>query len=318
MMSGSAFRLVRRAAAALILASAIWPAPGGAPARAEGPGYQGPKKTVFVSSFESANMLFGAATGEGLSQMLLEAIMADGRFVAVERLGYADIEAEQALGKAGMSTAETAPRTGQMLGASVIIRGTVTKFSPKTKGGGISLGSGMFGGSSGVGMSGSTAIVEISLRLIDATTGQVISTAKAEGSASSKEFNATLYSRGDFQIGSTQFRETPLGQAAEQAIQAALAKIVTGMENVPWTALVIENTDGAVYVNAGTDQNVAPGMTLSVWRKSKELIDPATGAVVDTLIDKVGTVQVESVREKSSLARATEGTPARGDMLRLE
>src|SRR5687768_8537018 len=69
------------------------------PAWAEGTAapYTGPKKTVFVSTFDSANMLYGQATGEGLSQMLLEAIMNDGRFVAVERLGFADIEAEQQL-----------------------------------------------------------------------------------------------------------------------------------------------------------------------------------------------------------------------------
>ena len=72
---------------------------------------------------------------------------------------------------------------------------TGSATSLKAKGGGISLGSSMFGGNSGVGMSGNTAVVEISLRLIDATTGQVISTSKAEGSASSKEFNATLYER---------------------------------------------------------------------------------------------------------------------------
>ncbi len=290
------------------------------PALAEGPAatYAGPKKTVFVSTFESANMLYGAATGEGMSQMLLEAIMTDGRFVAVERLGFGDIEAEQQLGKLGSTTAETAPKAGQLIGASVIIRGTVTKFSPKAKGGGISLGSGMFGGTSGVGMSGSTAVVEISLRLIDATTGQVISTAKAEGSASSKEFNATLYQRGDFQVGGTQFKETPLGQAAEQAIQAALAKIATGMENVPWSALVIENTDGAIYVNAGTNQNVKPGMKLGVYRKTKELVDPSTGVVIDTIVDKVGAVQVETVREKTALAKAVEGAPVRGDVLRAE
>jgi curli biogenesis system outer membrane secretion channel CsgG len=280
--------------------------------------YSGPKKTVFVSAFESADMLYGAATGEGLSQMLLEAIMKDGRFLAVERLGYGDIDAEQALAKAGASTAETAPKAGQLLGASVIIRGTVTKFSPKAKGGGISLGAGMFGGASGAGMSSNTAVVEISLRLIDTTTGRVISTSKAEGSASSKEFNATLYSRGDFQIGGTQFRETPLGRAAEQAIQTALARIATGMEGVPWSALVIENTGGAVYITAGASQNMKPGMSLNVYRKIKELTDPSTGAVIDTIIDKVGAVEIETVRDQTSLARATAGEPARGDMLRLE
>jgi curli biogenesis system outer membrane secretion channel CsgG len=303
------------AACAVLL---LWPS-AGALADGPAPALAGPKKTVFVSAFESADMLYGQATGEGLSQMLLEAIMNDGRFLAVERLAYADVEAEQQLGKLGATTAETAPQTGQLLGASVIIRGTVTKFNPKAKGGGLSLGAGgLFGGNSGLGMSGNTAVVEISLRLIDATTGQVISTAKAEGSASAKEFNATLYSRGDFEIGGTQFKATPLGQAAEQAIQAALARIATGLEKVPWTALVIENADGTVYVNAGTNQNVTPGLTLGVYRKTKELVDPATGAVIDTLIDKVGTVQIESVREKTSLARATSGAPERGDMLRLE
>ena len=40
----------------------------------------------------------------------------------------------------GATTAESAPKGGQLIGASVIIRGTVTKFAPKSKGGGISLG----------------------------------------------------------------------------------------------------------------------------------------------------------------------------------
>ena len=59
-------------------------------------------------------------------------------------------------------------------------------------------------------------------------------------------------------------------------------------------------------------------MKLAVYRKTKELTDPATGIVIDTLIDKVGAVEVETVREKTALAKAVEGAPVRGDVLRAE
>ncbi len=60
-------------------------------------------------------------------------------------------------------------------------------------------------------------------------------------------------------------------------------------------------------------------MVFGVYRKGETLTDPGTGEVLDVDIQRLGSVQVESVREKVSVARMVEGqSPARGDLLKAE
>lgn len=284
--------------------------------------YAGPKKSVFVGNFESGEVLFGAATGEGLSAMLTDALVKDGRFIVVERAAFQDIQAEQELGQLGMATPESTVPKGRLIGASATIRGAVTQFEPRASGGRIGIGGpGLFGRSTEgmLGLSGAQAIIVINLRIIDMATGQVIATSKAEGRASAGGFSVDAYTAGGMEIGGEAFSNTPLGKAAEQAIREAVGQIATGMEKMPWSALVVENIGGNVYVNAGADASMKEGTILHVYRKVKELTDPATGTVIDTLVDKVGTVRIQSVREKTSVAAAIDGgVPARGDILKLQ
>lgn len=285
-------------------------------------GFADLKKSIFVGNFESSEMLLGAATGEGLSAMLTDALVKDGRFIVVERAAFQDIQAEQELGQLGMATPESAVPKGRLIGASATIRGAVTQFEPRASGGRIGIGGpGLFGRSTEgmLGLSGAQAVVAINLRIIDMATGQVIATSKAEGHASAGGFSVDAYTAGGMEIGGEAFSNTPLGKAAEQAIREAVGQIATGMEKMPWSALVVENIGGNVYVNAGADASMKEGTILHVYRKVKELTDPATGTVIDTLVDKVGTVRIQSVREKTSVAAAIDGgVPARGDILKLQ
>jgi hypothetical protein len=60
-------------------------------------------------------------------------------------------------------------------------------------------------------------------------------------------------------------------------------------------------------------------MTLHVYRRGKVLTDPDTGIVLDTLLTPVGTVRIDSVRDKVSIATLLSGDPpARGDLVRLD
>lgn len=285
-------------------------------------GYAGPKKSIFVGNFESSEVLLGAATGEGLSAMLTDALVKDGRFIVVERAAFQDIQAEQELGQSGMATPESAVPKGRLIGASATIRGAVTQFEPRASGGRIGIGGpGLFGRSTEgmLGLSGAQAIVVINLRIIDMATGQVIATSKAEGYASASGFSADVYTAGGMEIGGEAFSNTPLGKAAEQAIREAVGQIAAGMDKLPWSALVVENIGGNIYINAGAGANMKEGTILHVYRKVKELTDPATGAAIDTLIDKIGSIRIQSVREKTSVATVTEGgAPVRGDILKLQ
>jgi hypothetical protein len=90
------------------------------------------------------------------------------------------------------------------------------------------------------------------------------------------------------------------------------------MAKIPWSARVIESSGTDVYITAGEDQGIEPGMTLHVYHKNRELTDPSTGAVLDVMMDPVGTIQVATVRDKISIATITEGNPpVRGDVVKI-
>jgi len=283
--------------------------------------YDGLKKTVSVDPFLAAEAVGGSVTSDGLTAMLTDALVRDGRFVVVERPGLAGVQAEQGLGTASGTNAETAAKTGQLIGASVIVRGTVTKYEPNASGASLGIGGipmhSIFSSQGDV--KHATSTLEISLRMIDTTTGQVVSVTTAEGSASSNGADATLVDRKNgASYGGSAFQNTPIGQAAQDAIVKAVEQIAAGMRNVPWSAQVVDASGGKIYINAGANRNVQPGMVLTDYRQAKVLTDPSTGEVLDVEMDKIGTLRIDGVREKLSTAVSVDGgTPQRGDILKL-
>ncbi|MEI9888804.1 MAG: CsgG/HfaB family protein [Rhizomicrobium sp.] len=283
-------------------------------------GDPGPKKTIAVGGFEAAETTGGAATADGLSAMLAAALVKDGRFVVVERQAMTQIQWEQQLRQSGNATNGAAPSPGQLIGAGVLIRGTVTKFDPRSGGGGVSIGGpGLFGGVPGaLGVNSQKAVVEITLRLIDTTTGQIVDTSTASGSASATGFDVRAYTHG-LAIGGSGFAETPLGKACEDAVDHAVARIELGMARAPWSALVVEGGIGTVYINAGARQNLQPGLKLSVSRNVHTLTDPATGVVLETISQPVAKLQIREVHDSVSIATLVSGdAPLRGDIVRLD
>lgn len=286
--------------------------------------YDGLKKTVSVDQFLATEAVGGSVTADGMTALLTAALVKDGRFVVVERTGLGNVLAEQALGQDAGAIAETAAKTGQLIGAGTVVRGAVTKFEPAASGGGVGVGGLPLGSflspfATRAGLKRQTAVMEISLRLIDTSTGQVISTSTAQGSASSTSADATIVdSNSGASVGGGGFRTTPIGQAGEQAIVKAVEQIAAGMKGVHWSALVVDANDGTVYVNAGAERNVQAGMVLNVYRKGKVFTDPATGVVLDVDMQKIGMIRIDGVREKLSTAAVVSGeTPARGDLLKL-
>jgi curli biogenesis system outer membrane secretion channel CsgG len=289
-----------------------------APAPDAQPAYQGLKRTVAVYQFQTSDAAAAAASADALTAMLTDSLVRDGRFVVVEREDLGNIATEQQLGSQASATAETAAKTGKMIGASLIIRGSVTKYEPNAGSSAVSLGLpvGGLGGNSALGMHGGHAVIAISLRVIDSTTGQVLATVKAEGTASNHGMDVSAASSGGAQLTATTVRQTPLGEAAEQAIDKAVPQIVLAADREPWRAAVIEVDGPTVWVNAGADENLASGTVLKVRRKTRDLVDPGTGEVLDTLMSDIGTIRIDQVRPRVSSAVVVDGEPPqRGDLL---
>jgi len=61
--------------------------------------------------------------------------------------------------------------------------------------------------------------------------------------------------------------------------------------------------DGTVIINVGSRNGIKVGDTLSVKRKVKEVKDPATGKVLTSIENAVGTVTITQVDENSATGK---------------
>jgi hypothetical protein len=242
-------------------------------------------------------------------------LVKSGRFVVLERSAMQQIDAEQALTAAGKVTKESGAQQGALLGAQAIITGDITGFSFRKTGlgGGLSV-------MKGLNVSGAhvTAEVTIDLRLIDASSGALIYSAKGTGKADQTGVAADLV-RPEQSYSADAQLSTPLGQASRTAIQDAVVGLLTGMPKMKWNGRVIDVREGVVYVNAAEADGMRPGLELEVYESQPALIDPATGQSLGAPERHVGTIVIDAVQEKFSTARITVGQGiARGHIVRVK
>jgi len=253
--------------------------------------------------------------GDGLAEMLTTELSKTGQFIVVERQALGDIVKEQELGQSGLVRGETAARTGQVLGAQIVVRGAVTEFEERASGGGAGIRFPGFGAEGGV----SNAYVALDIRLIDTSTGQVIASHSAAKTAPSA--GGGLGARiGNVTFGGDAFFQTPIGQATRAAMDDALRFIMaTAFKAVIPSFSIVKVDGGTAYINAGANSNVRVGDVLMVYSKGEDLVDPDTGLKLGSDEKMIGSVQITNVQEKFSIGAIRGGTGAmkRGDLVKV-
>jgi hypothetical protein len=232
----------------------------------------------------------------------------------VERGALDEVLSEQDLGESGRVRQETAAKVGEVLGAQVLIKGAVTEFTEKESGGagGIML--------KGIGIGGKTSEghVAIDMRLIDATTGQILQSHRAEGKIKSSSIGGIAFFKGVAFGGST-YKKTALGKATRASVVDAVRFVMENMEDQAWQGKIIKVDGGKVYLNAGSNMNIENNMVFTVFAKGEELIDPDTGLSLGSSMTRSGTIRVTQVSEKFSIGQIIEGSGfKRGDILKMQ
>lgn len=277
----------------------------------DGPmGQTGSKTTVTVALPAPAEF------ARGLTEMLTSVLVKTGRVTVLERTAMQQIEAEQALTAAGKATKESGPQQGGLLGAQALITGDITGFTFNKS----SLGGSFTNVVPGLSVAGArvSAEVTLDLRLVDATTGEVISSAKGTGKADQTGVAADL-TKAEKSYSADGQMTTPLGKASRSAIQNAVVALLLGMPKIRWSGRVIDVRNGVVYVNAAAADGMRPGLELEVYEAQPPLVDPSTGQTLGAPERYVGTIVIETVLEKFSTAKISSGDGiARGHVLRLK
>ncbi|HVO10330.1 MAG TPA: CsgG/HfaB family protein [Vicinamibacteria bacterium] len=160
--------------------------------------------------------------GKGMADQVIDALVNDGTFRVIERKKLDTVLAEQDFAhsdRADPSAAKLA-KIGKVLGVKYIIAGSITKFSNEKRGGGVRV--------HGIGVGGAKAKTEVNLtaRVIDATTGEIVASVKGHGESSKGGgFN---FSSSEVGLGthSDEWRNSAIGDAQERACNDFVAGLV--------------------------------------------------------------------------------------------
>lgn len=174
--------------------------------------------------------------GKGIADLIVDELVNDGSFRVIERKRLDAILAEQNFSNSDRADPDAAKvaKLGKALGVKYLIIGSITKFGTENKD--QKFGGGGFGGGKlgigGVGRSSGKATVAITARVIDTSTGEIMASAKGEGTSKRSGFSVSggafdkFGGAGGVSMGSSDFRETVLGEATEAAVKQTTEKLI--------------------------------------------------------------------------------------------
>lgn len=227
---------------------------------------------------------------EGITQMFTDRLVKEKGLVLVERSRLADILAEQDFQSTDRVDASTAVEFGRMVGADVLVLGSVTQFGWKSE-----KNASVFG----VSVSAAKAKVGLSARLVAVKTGQILGSLQSSGEKTGANLSVdTFYG---LSFGGSEFNESIIGRALNEAMDDLTAKFNKALASAgdrltasakPAVAGKVVAVRGKYYVvNLGKKNGIAPKMKLSVYRL--ETIE----GMKDPVRLPIGTLQVVSVED---------------------
>lgn len=261
--------------------------------------------SVTVSKFENRSGWSGRwSIGDAWGAVLTDSLNQTGRFIV---LGEKDMRQEAmeeqdfaASGRAAGGGKTVV--TGQMTPAQLLVKGTITHFQDGTSGGGMGIGIKGFR----IGASGGKAEINVVLYIVDSSTGQVMASKKCYGEMTKTGLSLGLTS-GDFTGDVGGFKKTNAGKAVEKAVDEAVTFMTGQLGEIPWTGKVVLTKGGKVYINRGTREGVVTGQTFDVGH-AEVLRDPDTGEVLDTSLERVGSIEAVKVKEKLAICKIVKGS----------
>jgi len=304
---------VAAAAPAPAAVSAPTPAPTGVVAQAD-------KKRVIVDEFDystvktSVQAVFNtqADIGKGIRAMLVKRMADANKVVIVERAKVDQLMSEQDRNASNRVKQGSGARVGRISGADAVLAGDIVVFGrddKKTNIGGGALARGPFAGIH-IKKEEDKAVVVIDYRLVDAETSEVIATGEAKGESTRKSNgfggmggNWGGAGGGGVDMTSSNFGQTIIGEATQDCVNklgeilsqqaASMKKSVREVET-----RVADISGGTMVIAAGANDGVNVGETFEILKVLREVRDPQTKEVLDTVTEKTGEMTITSVRDK--------------------
>ncbi len=301
------------------------------------PAAAGPKRLVAVMNFDYGTVkttvaaIFGTDqdVGKGITDLMVQKLVTDGKYRVIERAALDKIIAEQNFNNSDRADPSSASKIGRILGVDTIILGSITKFGRDDKQiGGVGGGhSGWTGAIAGMGKKESKAVVAITARLVNTTTGEILASVTGNGESSRSGLmlgggGGTGYSGGGgaFNMSSSNFGQTILGEAVNKAVADCATQLDNAAATLPtiknsYSGLVADVSGTTLIINIGSKNGVRVGDVIQISRPVRTVKDPTTGKVLKTVTSDLGTATVTEADADSATATFSGATPPKvGDV----
>lgn len=204
--------------------------------------------------------------GKQALDILSSKLATSGKFILLERSDLTSLLEECQKGGVNAST----------IGADYMIIGSITEFGRKNT------------GKNGVFSSQKTQTVEaaVAIRLVDVSTGLIIYSDEAKGSA--ELTTKTTMGVG----GQASYDATLSDKAISEAIGQLVENIINKCTNNPWKTYFLSCEDDATLIAGGSSQGIKEGMVFDVKTQGKKVKNPQTGIMISLPGKTVGTVKV--------------------------
>jgi curli biogenesis system outer membrane secretion channel CsgG len=262
------------------------------------------KPTIAVMKFENrAGFPLNWSLGDGMQEILVDRLLATGRYHVVERQELGAIMQEHQFQQGGATRPQGKVAKGRIRNCQYLIKGAVTDFGHiSTSTGGFSAWNwDIFGGAN-------RAVMGIVLYVVDVESGEIIASENIEESVSARDLQVKAAYEG-ISFGGSAFYQTPLGRATRKVVERAIGRITTAIASQPWEPqIALVQEDGNVIINGGKDRGVRSGAEFEVLDAGNTILDPATGdAIGRSAGRKVGRLIVHEVKERYSTATIVVG-----------
>ena len=257
--------------------------------------------------------------GRDLSDLLLDKLVADGKYSVIERSKIDAVMKEQITSNSDRNDPATAAKIGKIAGVNAIVIGMVTQYGGEVKESKLNI--------PGIPKLGplttkkSQVSVKINARLIDTNTGEVIAVASADGEASESKTDVAK-TNAIYSTKTKDFGTSTIGKATMSAIDSIADKVehptrpVGGGGAAPapapvatasgnYSGLVAYVSGNTIVVNVGAKAGVKVGDTINITRPGQPIKDPVSGAVIKVMMDPVGQAKVTEVDDGTATATYT-------------
>ena len=232
----------------------------------------------------------------GATDLMVNALLNTNRFRVFERSKLDAILQEQDFQHfSGLVDQTTAVKLGKMIGADVILTGSITSISFKEIGI-IQIGSSMIGPCS--------VTVVMTIRIIDVSTGEILFSTVQEEKVSKSGV-----------IGVSHKQEVAILSAVELICDKVVLNFVAKMDkkivelsSAPLKGYVVkvESTSSStitqVYINLGESSGIQVGDEVRIYREGEVIVDPKTNEILDRELDLIAQAKVMKVKDKLSIA----------------